>query len=42
MLGSEHYHGLAISRQGTPGFARVVMKKYEPLLQNALRALTSD
>lgn len=40
MIGPEHYHGLAISRQGTLGYARAVMKKYEPQLLEAIRALS--
>lgn len=39
LLGKDHYLGLAISRQGTLGFARAVMKKYEPLLLGAIRDL---
>lgn len=36
MLGPRHYHGVAISRQGTLGFARTMMQRYSPLLLQAL------
>ena len=39
-LGREHYHGLAITKQGTLGFARALLKKYEPLLLAAIRELS--
>ncbi len=39
MLGKKHYHGLAITKQGTLGYARAIMKKYEPLLLAAVRDL---
>lgn len=37
IIGSEHYHGLCITKQGALGYARSIMKKYEPLLVEALR-----
>jgi predicted regulator of Ras-like GTPase activity (Roadblock/LC7/MglB family) len=40
MLGKEHYMGLAISKQTTLGFARTVMKKYDPLLVAALKEMS--
>jgi predicted regulator of Ras-like GTPase activity (Roadblock/LC7/MglB family) len=39
MLGEEHFHGLAITKQSAFGYARSVMKKYEPLLLEAIREL---
>ena len=36
MCGPNHYHGLAISRQGTLGFARTMMQRYSPALLQAL------
>jgi predicted regulator of Ras-like GTPase activity (Roadblock/LC7/MglB family) len=36
MLGSHHYHLLAISRQGNLGLARVIMKRYEPQFLQAI------
>lgn len=36
MLGKGHYHGVAISRAGTLGFARTMMQRYAPLLLQAL------
>lgn len=39
LLGTNYYHGLAITREGNLGLARVIMKKYEPAFLNALRAL---
>ncbi len=38
-LGSRHYHGVAISRQGNLGLARVIMKKYEVSFLEALKDL---
>lgn len=32
MLGPDHYHGLAISRNATLGMARAMMRKYESQL----------
>lgn len=34
--GKKYYHGLAISRDGNLAFARIIMKKYQPLLIDAL------
>jgi len=39
VLGKDYYQGLAIARQTTLGFARAVMKKYDPLLMQALREI---
>lgn len=39
LLDSEYYHGLAIGKDGSLGLARVIMKKYEPLLLDGIRAL---
>lgn len=39
MVGREHYHGLAITRQGTLGYARAVMKKYEGAILEAIKDL---
>ncbi len=38
-LGKKHYHGLAITRKGNLGLSRVIMKKYEPFLMEALKEL---
>jgi predicted regulator of Ras-like GTPase activity (Roadblock/LC7/MglB family) len=37
MLGGNHYHGLAITKMGALGYARSVMRKFEPLLLGALK-----
>jgi predicted regulator of Ras-like GTPase activity (Roadblock/LC7/MglB family) len=42
LLGREHYHCLAITKHGALGYARSVMKKYEPHFLEALRAWTSQ
>jgi predicted regulator of Ras-like GTPase activity (Roadblock/LC7/MglB family) len=39
MVGREHYHGLAITKHGALGYARSVMKKYEPQFLDAIREL---
>lgn len=39
MVGRDHYHGLAITRQGTLGYARAIMKKYEPQILEAVREI---
>jgi len=39
MVGRDHYHGLAITRQGTLGYARAIMKKYEGQFLDALKEL---
>ncbi len=39
MLGEKHFQGLAITRKGNVGLARVIMKKYEPLFLEALKEL---
>jgi predicted regulator of Ras-like GTPase activity (Roadblock/LC7/MglB family) len=36
MIGNRHYLGLALSRQGTLGFARALMVKYAPMVLKAL------
>lgn len=40
MVGRDHYHGLAITRQGTLGYARAIMKKYEAQFLDALKELS--
>jgi predicted regulator of Ras-like GTPase activity (Roadblock/LC7/MglB family) len=35
-LGDEYYHGLAISREGNLGMARMLMKKYAPKFLEAI------
>lgn len=37
MLGREHYHGLAITKMGALGYARSIMRKYEPSFLQALK-----
>ncbi|MEM7480201.1 MAG: DUF4388 domain-containing protein [Acidobacteriota bacterium] len=39
MLGSEYYHVVAITRKGNLGFARAIMKKYEPQLLQSVGQL---
>ena len=39
LLGRDYYHGLAITKAGNLGLARVIMKKYEPVFFEALRSL---
>ncbi|HZF47345.1 MAG TPA: hypothetical protein VE093_01785 [Polyangiaceae bacterium] len=36
LIGNDHYHGLAITKHGALGYARSVMKKYEPKLLDAI------
>jgi len=36
MIGPRHYHGVAITRQGTLGYARTIMQKYAPMILQAL------
>jgi predicted regulator of Ras-like GTPase activity (Roadblock/LC7/MglB family) len=38
VLGSQYYHCLAVSKRGNLGFARAMMKKFEPQLLAALGA----
>ncbi len=38
-LGEKHYHGVAITRKGNLGLARVIMKKYEIPFLEALKEL---
>lgn len=35
-LNKKYYHGLAITRKGNLAYARIVMKKYQPLFSEAL------
>lgn len=42
MLGKSYYHCLAIGKKGSLGFARAVMKKYEPPLLAALGEVDSQ
>jgi predicted regulator of Ras-like GTPase activity (Roadblock/LC7/MglB family) len=42
MLGKSYYHCLAIGKKGSLGFARAVMKKYEPPLLVALGEVDSQ
>jgi predicted regulator of Ras-like GTPase activity (Roadblock/LC7/MglB family) len=42
MLGRNYYHCLAISKKGSLGFARAVMKKFEPPLLAALGDVDSQ
>ena len=42
MLGRNYYHCLAIGKKGSLGFARAVMKKYEPALLSALGEVDSQ
>jgi len=37
-IGTEHYHGLAITRSGSLGYARTLMRKYEHLILDAIKA----
>lgn len=39
LLGGDYYHGLAIGKDGNLGLARVIMKKYEPIFLDGIRAL---
>ncbi|MEM7049790.1 MAG: DUF4388 domain-containing protein [Acidobacteriota bacterium] len=39
LLGSEYYHVVAITRKGNLGFARAIMKKFEPALLQAVNQL---
>ena len=41
LLGPERFLGVAVTQDGTPGYARVVVKKYEPQLVAALEAISS-
>lgn len=36
VIGREHFHGLAITKHGALGYARSVMKKYEPKILEAI------
>ncbi|MCK6587781.1 MAG: hypothetical protein HUU21_04740 [Polyangiaceae bacterium] len=36
LIGKDHFLGLAITKHGALGYARSVMKKYEPLLREAI------
>jgi predicted regulator of Ras-like GTPase activity (Roadblock/LC7/MglB family) len=36
LIGNDHFHGLAITKHGALGYARSVMKKYEPKLLEAI------
>jgi predicted regulator of Ras-like GTPase activity (Roadblock/LC7/MglB family) len=38
-LGNNHWHGLAITKMGALGYARSIMRKYEPMLLDALREI---
>ncbi len=38
-LGQKHYYGIALNRGGNLGFARVIMKKHEVRLLEALKEL---
>lgn len=36
-LGNEYYHGLAVARSSNLGMARMLMKKYDPMILEAIR-----
>ena len=40
LLGRDYYHGLAISKDGNLGLARVIMKKYESVFLDGIKALS--
>ena len=40
LLGREYYHGLAIGTDGNLGLARVIMKKYESVFLDGIKALS--
>lgn len=40
ILGRDYYHCLAISKDGNLGLARVIMKKYEPVFLDGIKALS--
>ncbi len=42
MLGTSHFHGLAITKHGALGYARSVMKKYEPELLKAINNINIE
>lgn len=42
VLDATHFLGVAVTRQGTPGYARVVVRKYEPQLVAALGDLVAS
>ena len=41
MLGTDHYHGLALGKKGTLGLARAIMKKYATRVLPIIRELQS-
>lgn len=40
LLGGEYYHGLAIGKDGNLGLARVIMRKYESVFLDGIKALS--
>ena len=40
LLGRDYYHGLAIAKDGNLGLARVIMKKYESVFLDGIKALS--
>ena len=40
LLGVDYYHGLAIGKDGNLGLARVIMKKYESVFLDGIKALS--
>jgi predicted regulator of Ras-like GTPase activity (Roadblock/LC7/MglB family) len=39
LLSTGHFLGVAVTRQGTPGYARVVLKKYESQIVTAIQSI---
>ena len=40
LLGRDYYHGLAIGKDGNLGLARVIMRKYESVFLDGIKALS--
>ncbi len=40
LLGRDYYHNLAIGKEGNLGLARVIMKKYESVFLDGIKALS--